>query len=377
MDLILDVETTTFEKGNPFARRNRLCYVGAYNEGSSVLVGTDAILPYIAERFVSASRLVGFNIKFDLHWFRRYGIVADNNRRIWDCQLAHFLLGGQKTPYPSLDEVCVYYGLPGKDDTLKRKYGWPEGNIDTPDIPQWEMQHYLKIDLERTYQVYVKQQEDFTKNPQLYKLFQLQCRDLLVLADMEWNGLMLDIRTARQRAEDLNDEILEIEQLLSQHVSGIPVNWDSTDHLSCFLYGGIIKMDRREVIGVYKSGVKIGEPRYRVFEDEYPLPRLFEPIPRSELKKEGYYSTDESILRQLTKSPIIDLLLERSAKCKLRENLVSLCDINEKKDWPENELHGQFNQCVAQTGRLSSSQPNQQNFPDEVKELIKSRYENN
>jgi DNA polymerase I-like protein with 3'-5' exonuclease and polymerase domains len=191
---------------------------------------------------------------------------------------------------------------------------------------------------------------------------------------MEWNGLHIDIITARQRAEELQTEIKAIEEQLNQHCGGITLNWDSPDNLSLFLYGGMLKVDGREVIGVYKSGAKVGEPRYKKTIDEIPLPRRFEPIPRSELKKEGFYSTDESILRQLGKSPIIDLLLERSLLKKLQESLIGLDNIIAKKDWPDGELHGQLNQCVAQTGRLSSSQPNQQNFADEVKELIQSRY---
>ena len=194
--LCLDVETTTFEKGNPFARRNKLCYVGAYRQGGSFLLGSDAIVPHVKREIVSASRVVGFNIKFDIHWLRRYGIDLNCYRGIWDLQLAHFLFGGQKTPYPSLEDACERYGLPGKDDTLKRKYGWPGGDIDTPDIPEDEVLHYLKIDLERTMQVYHAQVEEFRKNTQLYKLFRLQCMDLPVLAEMEWNGLNVDITTA-------------------------------------------------------------------------------------------------------------------------------------------------------------------------------------
>lgn len=371
--LVIDVETTTYAKGNPFSRRNQLCYVGAYREGQPLLLGTDAILPLIKQEILSASRLVGFNIKFDLHWLRRYGIVMDSKRRVWDCQLAHFLLRGQKTPYPSLNDVLEFYGLPLKEPEIERDY-WENG-IDTPEIPPEKMIHYLGIDLVRTMQVYHEQRKEFSKSLKLYKLFQLQCQDLLVLEEMEWNGFNVDITTALERAKELTDEINEIERRLNEYCRNVSLNWDSPDHLSTFLYGGIIKVDRREVIGVYKSGAKVGKPRYKIVEDEVPLPRLFEPIPRSELKKEGYYSTDESFLRQLPKHPIVELLLDRSDKVKLRESFIGLDKIITKKDWNPGELHGQFNQCVAQTGRLSSSQPNQQNFSNEVKQLIRTKYE--
>ncbi|MCR4308206.1 MAG: DNA polymerase, partial [Candidatus Berkelbacteria bacterium] len=359
--LVLDVETTTFEKGNPFAQRNKLMYVGAYREGSIIRAGTLDLLPYVQHEIISASRLVGFNLKFDLHWLRRYGIVIPSNSRVWDLQLAHFLLRGQKTIYPSLNDTLEFYGFPPKDPTIERDY-WSKG-IDTPDIPPELMLKYLTRDLEATMEVYQAQQDEFKQLPQLYKLFQLQCDDLLVLEEMEWNGLWFDQITAQSKAEELLDEIKNIEQELNGYISNVSLNWNSTDHLSLFLYGGILKLERREVVGVYKTGAKVGEPRYRIIEDEFPLPRLFEPIPRSELKKEGYYSTDESILRQLKgRKAVIDLLLRRSELTKLSETLVGLSNIVRKKDWPDGELHGQFNQCVAQTGRLSASQPNQQNW---------------
>ena len=45
-------------------------------------------------------------------------------------------------------------------------------------------------------------------------------------------------------------------------------------------------------------------------------------------------------------------------------------------NWEYGKIHGQLNQCVARTGRLSSSKPNLQNFDSEIKNLFGSRYEN-
>jgi DNA polymerase I-like protein with 3'-5' exonuclease and polymerase domains len=46
----------------------------------------------------------------------------------------------------------------------------------------------------------------------------------------------------------------------------------------------------------------------------------------------------------------------------------------EEKHWGD-YLHGQYNQVVARTGRLSSSQPNLQNQPAEVDQYIISHYD--
>ena len=96
--LTLDVETTISNKGNPFDRTNKLCYVGT-THGLFDIEYSDA--PYrnkldeIQNQIETAETLIGFNIKFDLHWLKRYQINFEN-KRIWDCQLVHFILTGQQ-----------------------------------------------------------------------------------------------------------------------------------------------------------------------------------------------------------------------------------------------------------------------------------------
>ena len=72
---------------------------------------------------------------------------------------------------------------------------------------------------------------------------------------------------------------------------------------------------------------------------------------------------------------IIDLILTRSGLVKkvstYYRGLVSLI---KDSNWNPGTIHGQLNQCVARTGRLSSSKPNLQNFDGEIKGLFKSRY---
>ena len=94
---IIDVETTISNKGNPFDQNNSLCLVGTtstpYNNSpqSIYIIEFDA-QPYknnlenLQLSLDSTDILVGFNIKFDLHWLRKYGIRF-NKKRIWDCQL--------------------------------------------------------------------------------------------------------------------------------------------------------------------------------------------------------------------------------------------------------------------------------------------------
>ncbi len=368
-----DVETTTFQKGNPFAKRNRLCYVGAYREGGSLLADDATILPSVGREIATASPLVGFNIKFDLHWLRREGVLAYQDRRIWDCQLAHFLLSSQRARFPRLQLVCDHYGIKGKLDVVKNDY-WDKG-IDTPDIPKETVVEYLEQDLRCTMEVYQRQRDDFKKQPKLLNLFNLYCQDILVLEEMEWNGLKIDREGMLKQAEVIRKRLGELEEHLKKYSNGVPVNWESGDHVSAIVYGGTITLDGKELIGVYKSGIKVGQPRFKNIEVDHRFPQLCVPLPKTEVKKSKpgaeLYSIDESILRQLKdKSGIVKLLLERAKLTKALDYFQGIPDLYDEMDWTNNTLHGQLNHVNAITGRLSAEKPNQQNLTGDIKEFI-------
>jgi len=158
-------------------------------------------------------------------------------------------------------------------------------------------------------------------------------------------------------------------------------NCGSGDHLSCLLYGGTITHTYRLPIGVYASGAKTGQPRNKVFTEEYVQERLVEPIRGSELKKEGFWSTDEQTMLSLkpkTKEvkELIKNILALSRLEKLKSTYYEgLPKLMEERQWENNTLHGKFNQCVARTGRLSSSKPNLQNLPPEALAFCYSSYD--
>jgi DNA polymerase I-like protein with 3'-5' exonuclease and polymerase domains len=70
----------------------------------------------------------------------------------------------------------------------------------------------------------------------------------------------------------------------------------------------------------------------------------------------------------------VKLLQERAKLTKLLESLIGLPALIEEKDWTPGVLHGQFHQNRVRTGRLSSSDPNLQNMPDEILKLVETRY---
>lgn len=337
----------------------------------------------------NASLLVGFNIKFDLHWIARTN-VAFSHCRIWDCSLAEFILSGQTAGFISLNQALEQYGLPTKTD-LVAEY-WARG-ISTENIPIDIVDEYNRWDVEVTAMLYEVQKTLLSRSQQT--LLMLEGEDLKALQHAEFHGIKWDQVKAEAKLVEHRAQLAEIESRLNKHLVDLPstfkFNWDSGDHLSCFLYGGVIKYDYSlSEQAIYKSGPHKGETyeRNRWYEASCTFPQRFKPLEGTEVAKTAKdtglpiearrWQVDAPTLRQLKGSKvdkeILAYLDERSKIIKVTEMVESIMTTMREKNWADNYLHPQFNQNVVRTGRLSSSAPNMQNTPVEVDELLVSRY---
>lgn len=368
---VVDTETTISNNGNPFDTTNRMVCIGVgdvWNRTKSVHYNFDEVT--LEEECL----IVAFNAKFDLHWLRRYNKLPEKFY-VWDLQLWEFMDSAQLNAYPALNDVSVKRGFGEKLDKVKEEY-WNKG-IDTGDIPHDVLTEYTLQDVQLELDLFLWQMQ---QRPTWFNLFLAQCQDLIVLEEMEWNGLTLDKEKCDKEALKVQIEIKDIELELSERCPGVPLNYNSDDHMSAYLYGGIIYVEERVPIGQYKTGNKIGQTRFKVLVREYPLERLVEPVKGSELKKEGMFSTSEEILRKLKPNKkvkrILELLKRRSQLAKLYSTyLIGFPKLMLEMNWEGNEVHGQFNQVRASTGRLSSSNPNLQNIAPEFAKLFVSRYD--
>lgn len=378
-----DVETTTINFGDPYHPDNRLVEVGFYgvnpdgNGLKSQVFYKDQIDVECIKRLLYQSILIGANLKFDLAWMERIGI--DTRQVIcYDIQLAEFIISNQTKVMPSLDYCAEKYLGQNKVDNIKLNY-WDKG-IDTWFIPEEELTAYLDEDIRLTYEVFSKQAA-ILKESGKWNLFRLGCMDLPVLNNMEWNGIPFDKEQSIISGNELSQEIEGIRQAILNHTNCPGFNCGSGDHISCLLYGGTVIHEYRVPIGVYNTGIKIGKVRNKVLKEPYIQPRLVEPMKGSELKKEGYWSTDEQTLSSLKpKTKVVKELIANILRLSKLEKLQStyyfgIPKLIDEKGWAHNTLHGKFNQTVARTGRLSASEPNQQNFDPRLKELCRSEYD--
>ncbi len=373
-------------KANPFDPRNKLVTAGIIVDGgdyTGLVVDRDGQpygdkVQYLRRSFDDCETIIAFNAKYDIHWLRRYGVLSrENIRKVWCCQLAHYLLIHQSKKYPSLNDALARYGIPTKLDVVKTEY-WDKG-IDTDEIPLEILLEYQEDDVRKTELLYQHQVEEI-KEKGLWQLLDLSIRDLITLEEMEWNGLSIDrdLSLTHSMSEKLRQE--ELEQNLHKLTPECKVNWSSPSQVSAVLFGGKIEVVGSEPCGVFKTGARAGQPKYRKVVTEVLFDTLVEPPEGSELAKEGQYSTDETTLRELKTKGKAKEIIETYLQYKEIDKLVGtyyegLPKKLDENQWEDNTLHHSLNQCVVPTGRLSSSAPNLQNIHKRVKEVFVSRYE--
>lgn len=155
--LCVDVETSIYNKGSCFDERNfMVSYVIHSRSGIHFKYHSDPdFISFICNEFKSADVVVGFNVKFDLHWLRRL-TGKTFAHKIWDVQLAEFIVSGQQLPYDSLDAACERYGLARKPDMVKEY--WKQG-ISTENIPVDILKEYNIHDVESTLRLFHLQQD--------------------------------------------------------------------------------------------------------------------------------------------------------------------------------------------------------------------------
>lgn len=337
---------------------------------------------------IPTHRSSGVNIKFDFNYLKAEGRKFQDPLEVWDCSIAEHIMSGQKSVLPGMDRMCDLYGLENKQGGLEEY--WNAG-ISTEDIPVEIVREYNKGDIRRQREIYRKQLHDprLQRTANLERLILADGQDLLVLSEMESNGLKYDMSTSRAMDRSLSEELGEIKEWFYGISKTKEINLSSGDHLSALLFGGSLEFSDKELVtDVFKSGPRKGEPRIfnrTVNRRVIDLPGFFNPIRGSELKKsqaEGVpkvYSTSEEILMQLKpRSKIQREILEKLKRFAFLEKVTSTYlrafpDLIDSMEW-EGYLHGQFNQTIAATGRLTSSKPNLQNTAPLADQMLITRF---
>lgn len=329
----------------------------------------------------AAGRIVGHNLKFDINWLRKIGIDF-SHCKLYCTMIAEYLLLGQQIGGLTLSKLSTKYLKTPKMDRVRPF--WDSG-AETSEIPLRILLPYLEQDCINALAIFKRQVPELMKAG-MGMLAKVQFESTRILSQIECTGMRFDKENAEQAADDMRKQLNDIDWQL-RDAFDFEYNLNSNDELSVALFGGTIKREGTEwVTRELKFETKYYE---RKCEIEHTLSGVgFTPPEGSELKKQGYYSTDKGTLAQLKcknkKQKLVKkLLTERSQLTKALSTLVGKNPEDNKglvnKVQADGCLHSQYNQTVTKTGRLSSKDPNGQNLPREgtspIKESIVPRYD--
>ncbi|MEA2097446.1 MAG: DNA polymerase I [Candidatus Cloacimonadota bacterium] len=275
------------------------------------------VLTQLKDKF-KGKILIAHNSKYDLLILENAGWKIEEN--IFDTMIAHYLIN--PTSRHSLAN-CALEEFGHEMIPISELIGKGKKQITFDLVPTDQAAKYAAEDAYVTFKLYNSYLEKLQKN-KLYELFQtIELPLIYVLADMEKNGVFIDreilIKFSKRNQKRLGELTKEIYKL-----AGSQFNLNSPQQLSKVLF---------EDLGI-----------------------------KPEKKIKTGFSTNITVLESLAKEhEIARLLIEYRQISKLESTYVSALPelINPKSG----RVHSSFNQTVASTGRLSSSNPNMQNIP--------------
>lgn len=265
--------------------------------------------------------IIGHNIKFDILVLKWYDIEIYAN--LFDTMIAHYIINPEsKHSMDYTSQVYLNYDPVPIENLIGNKNN---SQISMRDVPIGIIKDYAAEDADVTFQVYHKLTPELEKVGGT-KLFETVEMPLIkVLADMEFEGVKIDVNILNDFAEQLKKEIHETEATIYAY-AGSSFNIGSPKQL------GEILFDKLQIIAKPKK------------------------------TKTGQYATGEDILLKLQYvHPIIEQILNYRSLSKLVSTYIEPLPqlINPRTG----RIHTTFNQAVVATGRLSSNNPNLQNIP--------------
>ena len=283
MITVLDVETTFVVNENrrsdpsPFCPENKLVSV-QYSQNfetpqfvwfhhAKQNFNTISSSQKIQKVLDSTTLLVGHNIKFDLMWLWETGFVY--NGEVYDTMLGEYmLLRGQKWGI-SLADCCERRNITLKKSQLVEDYLKQGKGFDV--IPMDIVEEYGVGDIISTSELYQEQKRLYAKTGyyDLAKHLNLMNKFLLVLANIESNGIKIDLDQLYKVKDDYEKEKVELEQNLrdvAQEVMGdTPINFASPEQVGQLIYSRKVKDKKQWArhfnIGLNEKGKPLLRPR--------------------------------------------------------------------------------------------------------------------
>ena len=265
---------------------------------------------------------IGQNLKYDLKILSNYNIKVEG--KLFDTMIAHYLLNpDMRHNMDILSETYLQYSPKSIEDLIGKK---GKNQKSMRDVELEVIKEYAVEDADVTLQLkdIFTLELDKTETKKLFEDIEIPL--VKVLADMEKEGIRVDVDFLKSLSKELDIDIKSLEKSIYE-TAGHSFNLASPKQL------GEVLFDKLKIGGAKQKKTKTGQ-----------------------------YATGEEILSYLAVDyPIVAAILDWRQLIKLQNTYVEA--LPNQVDKITNRIHTDYMQTVAATGRLSSNNPNLQNIP--------------
>lgn len=321
-----DTETTGIDANNAelvgiaFAwEKGKAYYVPIPEQREEAQKVVDKLRPFFENDSIEK---IGQNIKYDLKVLAQYSLTVKG--KLFDTMIAHYLINpDMRHNMDILSETYLQY-TPQSIEALIGKKG--KNQLSMREVLLETIKEYAAEDADVTFQL-KEHFQPILERVGTQKLFdEIEIPLVQVLADMEREGIRLDVDYLKNMAKDMAVEIKSLEQKIYE-AAGESFNLASPKQLGDVLF----------------EKMKIGGAKQKK-------------------TKTGQYATGEEVLSYLSNEhQIVRDILEWRQLVKLQSTYVEA--LPNQVDPKTLRVHTDYMQTVAATGRLSSNNPNLQNIP--------------
>jgi DNA polymerase I-like protein with 3'-5' exonuclease and polymerase domains len=199
--------------------------------------------------------LIGHNIKFDLMWLLESGFKYTG--RVYDTMLGEYILNRGIRKSLTLEMSCRRRKIGSKDSAIKE---WTDRGIPFQDIPADVVEEYGKIDVAITRRLFDSQMNDLkmAKNKGLLMTLKMMNEFLVVLSDMERNGININLEELHSVEKEYRAEFAylkqKIDKIVYKQMGDTKINLSSPEQLSWLIYSKKPK-DKKEWAKIFNVGI--------------------------------------------------------------------------------------------------------------------------
>lgn len=261
------------------------------------------------------------NAKFDIHSLKTAGIQVAGP--FWDTMVGSYVLNPGSRQHKLDTLIFLYFGY--EMQPITDLIGQGKQQISMAQVPVEKVSWYSCEDADFTLRLYDKLKLELKERSQESLLKKIDMPLIPVLTRMEELGVQLDVPFLKKMEKELAADIVRLQKSIYKH-AGREFNISSPQQLKVVLFEDL----QISPVGVGRT-------------------------------KTGLSTAAAELEKLRGQHKIIDLISDYRELTKLQSTYVKA--LPELIDKTDQRIHTSFNQTIAATGRLSSTEPNLQNIP--------------